>query len=557
MSSGGKLCFMSWNSNGLKSKKEDVRNEIEKQQCHVVFLQETHSNEVLEELEDWKSIYTTQTSPNTGVAILIRKDIFDESCTVEKDNKGCYIVVKCTLNGQLFTLVSLYNPPANTRLLMKLRNVIEKNADGILLIGGDFNTALNPYIDRNSETKNKQHLSLNPVVEVFMTSFQLVDVWRRFHPSECEFTYKSSKSPGKAVKSRLDYLFVPEESMHYIKTCEISKEECYSDHQPVLFEIWMSKEESKKPEICLYITEEENKILSSVYPVTDKWLRYKSIYQTKRDLTKNPHTPAVMEEEIVNAIKSLAVNQKQVDRPDRIPLSYYVNNLYNLIPDLCAFCNNILQRSENIPESFNEAVKVSETHYRFNVDYLILATVMARRLHDHLDSHSVEYTDDRKKENKALLFTFKEQPIKVSWFVLRKFLAKEMDKDKTNPPIPDTYLIDIFYRVLKNSSRGKYKLLCWGCPLTPVLMTLCLKCIANEMIEMFENKTSKIFISRENVVVRLPLDFAKKILKNLKEKYIFVECKLVDECKPIDANPSEKNHLLNCPIPHIAQVTEG
>uniref|UniRef100_A0A8C1CYN8 exodeoxyribonuclease III n=1 Tax=Cyprinus carpio carpio TaxID=630221 RepID=A0A8C1CYN8_CYPCA len=519
MSSGGKLRFMSWNSNGLKSKISRVRSEIEKQECHVFFLQETHSNEDLEKLEDWKSIYTKQTSPNTGVAILIRKDIFDESCyTVERDHDGCYIVVKCTLKGQLFTLVSLYNPPANTRPLIKLRDVIEKNADSILLIGGDFNTTLNPYLDRNSKTKNKQHLSLNPVVEVFMTSFHLVDVWRRFHPTECEFTYKSSKRPGKAVKSRLDYLFVPEESMHYIKTCEISKEECCSDHQPVLFEIWMSKEESKKPEFC-------------DYPFTGEWLRYKSIYQTKHDWTKNPHTPPVMKEEIEKAVESLAVNQKQDDRPDCIPLSFYVNNLYNLIPDLCAFCNNILQQPVNIPESFNEAFKVSETYYRFNVDYLILATIMARRLHDHLESHSVEYTDDRKKENKAVLFTFKEQPIKVSWSVLRKFLAKEMDKVKTTPPIPDTYLIDIFYRVLKNSSCGKYKLLCWGCPLTPVLMTLCLKCIANEMIEMFENKTSKIFISRENVVVRLPLDFDKKILKNLKEKYIFVECKLVEDLR--------------------------
>ncbi len=235
MSSGENLRFMSWNSNGIKTKIKKVRSEIDKQKCHVVFLQETHSNEVLKKLEDWKSFCTTQKSKDTGVAILIRKDIFELYNTITDDN-GCYIVVKCTLKGQLFTLVSLYNPPGNTKPLIKLINVIEKNAEGILLIGGDFNTTLNPYLDRNSETKNKQHLSLKPVVELFMTSFQLVDVWRRFHPIECEFSYKSSKDPVKAVKSRLDYLFVPEESMHYIKSCEISKEECCSDHQPVLFE---------------------------------------------------------------------------------------------------------------------------------------------------------------------------------------------------------------------------------------------------------------------------------------------------------------------------------
>ncbi len=267
----------------------------------------------------------------------------------------------------------------------------------------------------------------------------------------------------------------------------------------------------------------------------------KNIYRLKPDLTKNPHTPPIKEKEIVNAIESLAVNQKQVDRPDCIPLSFFVNNLYDLIPILCAFCNNILQQSGNMPESFNEAFKVSETHYRFNVDYLILATIMARRLHDHLESHSVEYRDDRKKKNyKAVLFTFKNQQV-VRWSVLRTFLEKEMDKVKTNPPFPDT--LDIFYRLLKNSPRRKYKLLCWGCPLTPVLMTLCLKRIANELIETVKDQASKIFISRENVVARFSHDFDQKLLKNLNEKYIFVECKLVDDVRPVCS-------------PHEAEVQE-
>ncbi len=528
MSSGKNLCFMSWNSNGINTKINKVRSEIEKQKCHVVFLQETHSNEGLEKLEDWKSFCTTQTSQNTGVAILIRKEIFESFKNIEMDNNGCFILVTCTIKGQLFTLVSLYTPPGNTKPIIKLINVIEKNAEGILLIGGDFNIALNPYLDRNSETKNKPHLSLKPVVELFMTSFHLVDVWRRFHPIECEFSFKSSKDPVKAVKSRLDYLFVPEESMQYIKSCEISKEECCSDHQPVIFEICMTKEESKKPEVCLEITKEENKPLSS-----DKWLRYKSIYRTKPDLTKNPHTPPIKEKEIVNAIESLAVNQKQVNRPDGILLSFYVINLYYLIPNLWAFCNHILQQSMDIPEFFSEAFKVSETHYRFNVNYLILASIMARRLRDHLESHSVEYTDDRKKKNyKTVLFTFKEQPIKVRWSVLKTFLAIEMDKVKTNPPLPDSYLIDIFDRILKNSPRRKYKLLCWGCPLTPVLMTLCLKRIANEMFEIVNDQASNIFISRENVVARFSLDFDEKLLKNIEEKYTFVEWKLVDDVRP-------------------------
>ncbi|KAI2653244.1 hypothetical protein H4Q32_006651 [Labeo rohita] len=108
---------------------------------------------------------------------------------------------------------------------------------------------------------------------------------------------------------------------------------------------------------------------------------------------------------------------------------------------------------------------------------------MTRWLYDHMESHSEDYTDDG--ENEAVLFTFKEQPVKLRWTVLRQFIAKELDRDKTNPPLSSKLNIDILNRVLKNSTRGKYKLLCWGCPLTPVLMTLCLKCVAKEMINTF------------------------------------------------------------------------
>ncbi len=521
------LHFMSWNSNGTTTKIKDVEREIKKQECHVVFLQETRSGVALETLEEWKTFYTPQTSQHKGVAILIRKYIFDESgCEPEeeKDVDGCYIVVKCTLKGQLFTLVSVYNPQSDPRPLMKLRNVVEKYAEGILLIGGDFNIALNPYLDRNSKTINENHLHFKPIMERFMTTFHLVDVWRRFHPTDRQFSYQQ-----KNVMSRLDYCFVTEESMKYIITCEISTEKCCSDHQPVLFQIGMSREESKEQEFCQVITEEENKIhiFNMIHSVTDKWLSQKHKFCPELDLTINPCKPLMISvREVESAIQSLAVNQKHVEHPDGIPVSFYLNNSYALIPYLCAYYNNILEQSMMIPESFSKANKVSETHYRFNVDYLILATIMARWLYDHMESHSEDYKDDG--NNNAVLFTFKEQSVKLRWTVLRRFMAKEMDRDKTNPPLSDKLKIDILNRVLRNSPRGNYKLLCWGCPLTPVLMTLCLKCVAKEMIDSVRDQTSKLFISRENVVARFSVGFDRGLLRDLEQKYILVKCKLLE-----------------------------
>lgn len=524
MSSSRSLRFMSWNSNGIESKKHKVIIKMRDSKCHVVFLQETHSSSALDELEDWKSFNPTPTAIIGGVAILIRNKIFDESsCTTESDSAGCYVVVKCVLKGQLFTLVSLYNPQGDPTPLLKLHSVIGRFAEGILLIGGDFNLALNPYLDRSSKTKNKSHIHFRPVVEKFITSFHLVDVWRRIHPTDMQFSYEQN-----TVKSRLDYLFVPEESVQCIKTCEISEMKDCSDHKPILFKIKISKEKKIKTEYCLDFPEENKMhIFNLIESVTDKWFSYKKDYWPDIDLTINPNTPLMVDVgDIESAIQSLGVYEKHVTRPDRIPLSFYKNNMHVLIPSLCAFYHNILDRPMIIPESFNMAFVVSKTHYIFNVDYLILATIMSRWLYDHLQSHSTDYTVDG--QNNVILFAFTEQLVKIRWTILRGFIAKETNGDQTNPPLSSKLNTDILNRMLRNGTRGKYKFLCWGCPLTQALMTLCLKHVANELIVKLQDSESKVFISRENVIARLYVDCDRDLLVDLEQKYGVVTCEIMD-----------------------------
>nr|XP_055075140.1 uncharacterized protein LOC129454616 [Misgurnus anguillicaudatus] len=308
MSSARRLRFMSWNSNGLKSKILKVKTEIQKQNCDVVFLQETHlgTGKIFEKLKDYKSLYTTQTSTRTGVAILIKKEIYEEtSCTIERDHAGCYILVKCTLNGQLFTLMSVYNCHTDIKPLLTLRSVLEKHAEDILLIGGDFNLALNPYLDRTSTKRNKTHSLLRPIVKELMTSFKLVDVWRRFHPTDRQYSYQQ-----KHVESRLDYIFVPEESMRYIETCEISRYKSCSDHYPVVFEVTLSGDESKKLELFPNIIKEEDTkdVLRFQQSVIDKWLSSKRKYWPNIDLPVNFQTSlmiSVSVSEVEQAIQSL------------------------------------------------------------------------------------------------------------------------------------------------------------------------------------------------------------------------------------------------------------
>nr|XP_055076897.1 uncharacterized protein LOC129456101 [Misgurnus anguillicaudatus] len=522
MSSERKLCFMTWNSNGLQVNREEKKRKIGK--CDVVFLQETHSSEseILEVLDDYKSFYTTQTSNTTGVAILIKTNILEEECSIDKDIHGCYILVKCILNGQLFTLMSVYNHHINIRPLMKLTSVLEKHAEGILLIGGDFNVALNPYLDRTSRTKNPDHLHFRPVVEKLMTSFHLVDVWRRLHPTDRQYSYKQN-SDNDIRSSRLDYIFVTEESMQYIEKCVISP--CtFSDHRPVVLKICMSDKESKKREVCVDITELETRmqILKLQEKVVDKWLSCKRKYWPNLDLTLNPHiTPLISDSEVLQAIQSLIVTE--VERPDSLPVAFYKTYSYVLIPRLCAYFNKILQEPTNIPKAFTMRYKVSMTHYIFNVDYLILATIMARWLYEHLQSHSADYAIGITK--KTVLFSLKV-PINVLWSSLNGLLDEEQDKQRTEPPLHNKFKICVLHKILKDCLNTEYKSLYFGCPLTPVLITLYLKHVANKMIKKAKNQRTSIHISRENVIVTFSEEF--DLLENFKEKLNSVEFTILE-----------------------------
>ncbi|XP_057211095.1 uncharacterized protein LOC130567166 [Triplophysa rosa] len=520
------LSFMTWNTNGLRSKIKDVITEIEKHKCHVAFIQETHigrtDKDVFKRLDNWKSVFTEYRSQDSGVAILIRKDILSKSkIYTRKDAAGCYIAVKCTLKGQLYTLVSVYTHQIDSRPLKRLRMILENFAAGFLLIGGDFNIPLNPFLDRNSLTENERHFMLRPTVEKLMTSFHLVDVWRRLNPVCRQYTFSGPSS----TKSRLDYLFVPEESVQYVKSCKISVESCRSDHQPVLFKIRCNTKNKSTNDLVVSKTRKKSDISKFVAEVSQQWLTDKQKkWGQKLNMTFDHSAfEKIQVLDVEKAIQSLAVNKNKDKRPDGISLLFYRSYSYALIPYLCVFYHNLLKQPVNVPKSFNTTINVYGTHFIYNVDYLILATIMARWLNDHLDFHS---ENTHEETGTKVLFAFKKGAKMIPWSLLQHCLRNEQTKE---PPLHTAFNIDLLEKLLKNSSCGKYKLLCWGCPLTPVLMRLCLIHVAERFLESEGQEDSEVFICKENVIVRISTNVSRGTLEKAREELPTVHCEFVDE----------------------------
>ncbi|XP_048048558.1 uncharacterized protein LOC125269663 [Megalobrama amblycephala] len=276
------ITVLSWNINGLKGKLKKHKTKLLKifDQYDVVLLQETKigpmdggeksdkdwiiitealpENYVLVKLEDptcrertdnkdgeeeeekkeeEKKMYMTYFSSNRkGVAILINKPhtILNASC-----EGGEYAWVHVEIDSQKYTFVSVYydadGPNLIGHLMLKIfYNFLTDGPDAFTctpVIGGDFNTTLDPELDANKEIS--RHAPLRKTLNDFMSILKLSDVWRKKHDEARIYTYIQNKEPKKPTKSRLDYIFMLENDVKYVKSCVICTDIALSDHSPV------------------------------------------------------------------------------------------------------------------------------------------------------------------------------------------------------------------------------------------------------------------------------------------------------------------------------------
>ncbi|XP_048058921.1 uncharacterized protein LOC125275737 [Megalobrama amblycephala] len=492
--------FITWNVNGLKEKKDHKFQEL--QNADVVFLQETHIGEgdghIIEDLKkEWDVFYTKYTSSSKGTAILVKKRLDFECISDEKDNSGAYVVLKCKLDGQLYTLVSVYNHHTDVKTLEQLSRYLQSMTTGLLVIGGDFNTVFNPFIDKDNSKKVTDrpiHRKLRCCLKKFIKSLQLVDVWRRKNPVNQDYTFHSQ------VASRLDYFFIPEECMWRVRSCEI-KDSKMRDHRPVYLEI--------------------NNVSTTLFqkvPQIHEWLNQKKDLLTDETGKKSSHE--VSEVDIVSAVHSLQVSD--TPRPDGIPVSFYKDNIQDLIPYIKTLYDRIHSSAFNCSEThFNETVKSphDENQHFFNVDYLIIATILARRLDDFLESRSKQKIP---KVSASVMITSKTLCTQIHLSCIKKEIEEQK---RTNPNLYQDFLI--VKNLLRDAadvdnesvdvSDERDKLLDQGCPLTSVLITLALKCFASALAGHLKIK-NYIQVFRESVIVCIQPEDVEDVMTAVKSR---------------------------------------
>uniref|UniRef100_A0A8C5MCC7 Endonuclease/exonuclease/phosphatase domain-containing protein n=1 Tax=Leptobrachium leishanense TaxID=445787 RepID=A0A8C5MCC7_9ANUR len=136
-----------------------------------------------------------------------------------KDPKGHYIILVCTLNSRIYTLVSIYAPnAAQSQFLSQVLQKVTDIQSGTLVICGDLNMGLDPLKDRWSTVTCSQHGTSSQRFRQLLHRYNLYDAWRLLHPTERDYTFRSRVHNSY---SRIDYFLISGSALPYTIDCTV------------------------------------------------------------------------------------------------------------------------------------------------------------------------------------------------------------------------------------------------------------------------------------------------------------------------------------------------
>uniref|UniRef100_A0A669BP42 Reverse transcriptase domain-containing protein n=1 Tax=Oreochromis niloticus TaxID=8128 RepID=A0A669BP42_ORENI len=217
-------------------------SKIKREGIEVAFLQESHLSKFEhEKLKKWKfNQYSSSClqSSKRGVVILISRRLNFECVQEIGDKEGRFVLVKGYLEGTLTTLINVYAPPGSElKFFKQVFEMIVVEAQGTLILGGDWNVRLNPSLD----SSNPHAPGLNKItknIKLILKDLGLIDVWRELNPIKKDYTFFSHPH---SFYSRLDYFFMFQKDFNSVVNCRIGVMDL-SDHAPLYLEVVLGHE---------------------------------------------------------------------------------------------------------------------------------------------------------------------------------------------------------------------------------------------------------------------------------------------------------------------------
>ncbi|KAL2084201.1 hypothetical protein ACEWY4_019719 [Coilia grayii] len=442
------LRLVSWNTRGLKSprsKLDNVLKMLSTLRASIAFLQETHigpgDERILTSIPGWQSYFTVYKNNSKGVAILIKDNLQFKYICHDEDYYGGYIVLFCQVNNHVYTLGNVYKHRADDRTLRRLAQYLQETVTGTLVIGGDFNGVLEPTFDRSnpsSRSKPAKHLS------DFLSSMDLMDIWVTKHPTGRGFTYKQ-----KDALSRIDMFFMPQKYIRSVKSCEMQKS-TISDHQPLFLEILL-------PTVHRSSSEPLEKKMQNVST------RLGEFDIRKADICR---TEIISGVDLLMAIKSLRVFSQESTNKG---IAMYKNSYLQKTEELKQLHAKLV-RMRNVPDHLKCKCFISEStpSEHSSTEHLIFAKTLAELLSADLLPNFKNSTGGP-EHTLCFIFQFKTAESKINTEFLNRMLGTDCGRD-----------LSVVANLLRDYSSHQKQLM-EGCPLTPALLTLALRDLADKI----------------------------------------------------------------------------
>ena len=151
----GFIKILTWNVNGLgdKVKRRVVTQYLKRHSPDIVLLQETHLKgnryQALDRGGYQMRAHSGYTTGSRGVGILIKKTLPLVVRETYVDERGRYAAINGIWEGEILNIISVYVPPRlHDQLFLDLGALLLQLPNGRLLMGGDFNTAIDETWDR-------------------------------------------------------------------------------------------------------------------------------------------------------------------------------------------------------------------------------------------------------------------------------------------------------------------------------------------------------------------------------------------------------------------------
>ncbi|CAG2243833.1 unnamed protein product [Mytilus edulis] len=126
------------------------------------------------------------------------------------DENGRYLILTVEIDNTDFVFVNYYAPTKNfendqIEYIEKLKILLNEKLEQNLVLGGDFNTILNPSLDKMGGSKYNTPVKYTSKLEDFIEEFDLCDIWRTKNVDSRLYTWRQ-RTP--LIQCRLDFWLI-------------------------------------------------------------------------------------------------------------------------------------------------------------------------------------------------------------------------------------------------------------------------------------------------------------------------------------------------------------